>query len=251
VAAARKAVDVYPWVDAVVPVVADPEPDYRLAAKVRAYVEQGRPDYARAVIRERGWYYRVHAPRLGEPLSQMSCGRGTGHYGSGLYFFGTFDAALQTAQGVLEEVYRVVGGPKNPYRVGAAEDEPTAWEASWKLHKFGKALLCLPAAEEDRLELTREIRTADEDDYSVYDTRDALRDLVREIGRFQATLKYAGPRLDTNLHRAEAAIQRAVVEGRYHPMTYYMRSLGYDGIIHTSWRQFTTGGIGNIWYPEV
>lgn len=241
----------YPWVDAVVPVVADPEPDYRLAAKVRAYVEQGRPDYARAVIRERGWYYRVHAPRLGEPLSQMSCGRGTGHYGSGLYFFGTFDAALQSAQGVLEEVYRVVGGPQKPYRVGSLEADPAAWDTSWKLHALGKALICWPAAEEARREMTREIRAADEDDYDVYAKRDELREVVREIGSFRAMLMYAGPRIDPDLHRAEAAIQRSVVERRYHPMTYYMRSLGYDGIIHTSWRQFTAGGIGNIWYPEV
>jgi hypothetical protein len=34
-------------------------------------------------------------------------------------------------------------------------------------------------------------------------------------------------------------------------MTYYMRALGYDGVLHASWQQFNSGDIGNIWYPDV
>lgn len=44
---------------------------------------------------------------------------------------------------------------------------------------------------------------------------------------------------------------RSQAEERFHPMTYYMRALGYDGVLHASWQQFNSGDIGNIWYPDV
>lgn len=227
----------YPWHGRVKPVWLDPAPDLAFAARVRQWHEQ-RPDLAATFVTQRGWYYRVGAPVLGEPLSQMTCSRDTGHLGSGLYFFGTLDAAVGVTRS-LEGIYRVEGGPQQPYRPGVLGD---AWTDAWALHAVGRALLCWPARSEDLRELEAE------EDPNRYE----LDDLRRKVRRDRMTLETSPLRLDLDLRRAEAAIQRAVIDGKYHPMTYYMRSLGYDGVVHSrSWRAFTTGDMGNIWYPEV
>jgi hypothetical protein len=78
------------------------------------------PEKAFWAVRKRQVFYRVGAARLGEPLPKMDCGRDTGHIGSGLYFFGTYAAAVRSAGG--QRIYRIVGGPEHPLIAGSSKD---------------------------------------------------------------------------------------------------------------------------------
>jgi len=136
----------FPWDDKIVPIDAS---DLAYMSEVEQIESQrGREAAARFVLgRENRRFYRRNQPRLGEPVFKseasrargttpsMYCGRGTGHLGSGLYFFGTLRAALDGAS--PSSVFRVIGGPRNPYIARTRDD-------TRKLHAFGKALLCYP-----------------------------------------------------------------------------------------------------------
>lgn len=94
-----------------------------------AMAERDPDDAARPAIAER-IFFRRNQPRLGEPLyrspenakldrQNMYCGRGTGHLGTGLYFFGTlraavdskrlYDASGEELRRLVSEIYTRVG----------------------------------------------------------------------------------------------------------------------------------------------
>lgn len=222
-------------------------------------------------------FFRAGAATLGEPVfrgdvASMTCGRGTGHLGSGLYFFGTYAPALRSADRNADAVYTVVDGPRHPFVTDASFD------AAWKLHDFGKALLCIvgdlreyKALHHKRIELDERLKhaaTGAEWDDIYEELAEVKNDFRKEadvLARDIRHLAYSGPRLEDFAEvrvysdpdsvklppRIASAVERYRTERRYHPMTYYMRSLGYDGVLHQNTEQFESGTIGNIWYPKV
>jgi len=262
---------VYPWTDAVEP--AD-ESDIEFDVELQALACI---DTRRAVraAHSRRIFYRTGAPRLGERFGRGECGRGTGHFGSGLYFFGTLSAALGSAAGPslhrravdysnLRGVYRVIGGPDDPRMTWSIEE-------ARNVHEVGKALLCFPGAATSAIKLKQEADEAFEEfmrlryrepynedvDYwelerTAKELRGAAFQASSEAQKYRLKLEIPSVfRLDLDLHRARSAINRSEAERKYHPMTYYMRSLGFDGIVHGDWEEFNSGDRGNIWYPEV
>lgn len=261
-----------PWTGKVVPVDAT---DEAYTAEVLRRAKGSYADYPRTLMeaRERGLpvrFYRAGEPTLGEPVLRggklnMSCGRGTGHLGTGLYFFGTLRAAAQN--GIP---HRVEGGPERPFytrtRAGAE-----------KLHKFGKNLMCFAKYAAELVDLRRARDARDQAAEAArgtperserfaesLDARSAYADKLAEVRRTAFELSTDGPRLEASGEplgvedpmklvspRVRAAIERYLSERKVHPIVYYMRGLGYDGVIHLDAHQFEDGDKGNIWYPEV
>lgn len=282
----------FPWDGHVVPVDASDLAYARRQLRVAKMFGRSLPAIAIFMPETDGYqrrFYRRGSPRLGEPVSRTStgkhmyCGRDSGHLGSGLYFFGTLRAAATTDwTRELDEmelidppanVYRVEDGPQNPYITGAAAKDAE------KLHRFGRALICLADSIRDepwlrlrrqiaqaRAELDLAIANDDDREYELTTEHERLKrrhgDAIADIQRDLHTIQFAGPRSEPVgvwnrsappplSPRVADAIRRYQTEGLYHPMTYYMRSLGYDGVLHTNDHEFESGGMGCIWYPEV
>jgi hypothetical protein len=136
---------------------------------LRSFVERDRelweiaerdPDRAtRQAIEDRIFFRRL-PPRLGEPIYRtaeqakldqrnMYCGRGTGHLGTGFYFFGTLRAAADSSR-----IYEATGDELRELlsAVYAVDMEhvpddrifmPGAQETQ-RVHAFGEAMLCWP-----------------------------------------------------------------------------------------------------------
>jgi hypothetical protein len=284
-------------------------------------------------------FFRRNEPRLGEPLYRtpaqaeqdqrnMYCGRGTGHLGTGLYFFGTLHAAadLNTFPESPDRIRELVSDvwAVDMEHIPDARIYMSDAEATGRAHRFAKAMLCWPPerrsakvayaavrAAQEALEAAQALLDLDEDDdeafYGVEDAEQSLREASRSARSALVTAERTAEYLDTHrlrrvqpngdflddlidlidetkdepqrhgprgalpTRRSEPVLQlRAVPEpapdvataieryvedaqGRrfpgYHPMTYYMRELGYDAVLHTGWDEFNSGDIGNLWYP--
>lgn len=263
----------YPWDGHVVPI---DESDDVYSAKLLEGADSEKRVVRRALDGVVGFgprrFYRAGAPRLGEPPEQMRDGRDSGHLGSGLYFFGLLAPARASADRNDADVYRVVGGPRHPFVTG----EP--FIDAWKLHDFGKALWCVASDLRDyrallaeRRDLDDKLRHAASDRewdkvyFDIASNKESVKRAADVLSKDLHELGFSGPRLedftDVRVYsspesvklppRIAKAVERFQTEGRYHPMTYYMRSLGYDGVVHRNPEQFRSGTIGNIWYPEV
>lgn len=287
-----------------------------------------------------GVHYRTGAPRIGEPIFRtpedaaldqrnMYCGRHTGHFGTGLYFFGTLSAAFKSGAvfwagtpgvrmaqefGSWEEV-RLREEFRHVWAVGVSSLQPPSGVADpreWrrehdhirylfehkqvlKYHDFARALMCYPAYRADVVRLEAQVAAAKAEETAwdkAYDeaeteeeeeTADRLMWAAREeyrrlrsewerkesrLRRYTFTIDWDSPSHEPVPERAalaykplapraEVAINRYLddIKDRrfpgYHPMTYYMRSIGVAAIIHRDWSEHNSGGIGNIWYPEV
>ncbi|RLB37260.1 MAG: hypothetical protein DRH30_13495 [Deltaproteobacteria bacterium] len=119
-------------------------------------------------------HYRSGAPRLGEPIfvdqshakhgyEKMSCGRGTGHLGSGLYFFGTLTAAYGAHLSELSDASetQIREKMKHVWVVDVSSIPEGAvrlpdHEKMWKMHGFAKAMICYP----DDLASYRKVKSA-------------------------------------------------------------------------------------------
>jgi hypothetical protein len=274
-------------------------------------------------------HYRHGAPRVGEPIYRtparaernqptMACGRGTGHLGTGLYFFGTLSAAFHSRGRFAPKLSRMdeatlreetqhvwvvdVSSLDPPLDVDFrewAKTHPTVRylfgdKQVWKYHDFAKALLCYPSGLTYYRKIAAELAEAtaalavakaawwdapsgDDDEAAT-----AMWELEDTVKQLETKERSVGRNLERDLHRidwdaprweqidrpsysdveplaptAQAAVDayvRDVEERRfpgYHPMTYYMRSIGVSAIIHRDWGQHNAGDVGNIWYPEV
>lgn len=154
----------YPWDEHVYPLAE--QSMATIKDLVRRDREMFRKDPSLAAmdtIRE-GLMFRSGRPRIGEPLFRsetqvkfrapnIHCGRGTGHLGTGLYFFGT----LSSATGVYwsgrdwprdnDEILDIVRGVYIVDISGVDESKiyiPRNDEKTNDLHGFGKALICWP-----------------------------------------------------------------------------------------------------------
>ena len=296
---------------------------------VRQFVERDRehhriaerdPREAWHLAFEEKLFFRAGAPRLGEPLyrdpleaergwTRVSAGRGTGHLGTGLYFFGTLKAASRKGMdGVwvvdlssvpdkqiltpgrdlthdLHDLGNALGSwPSYHARaIEAAEEQLAVARALWDARR---ALREAEGGEHDRFwdkqyELEAELKEAKAR------FRDAERDLERAYRRIEKgslrervdfffaererleydsgesvhvaaaerDLRYVlraklPPTAAYAVRRYEEDIENRRFPG-YRPMTYYMRRNGFAAVVHRDWREFNSGVIGNIWYPEV
>lgn len=257
----------YPWAGHVHPI---DDSDFRYKRELESIESKDGVDRAVSRILGRGIFYRVGAPVLGEPLKRMSCSRGTGHFGTGLYFFGTLRAAMK--YGPIDSIYRVSHGPSNPMYLTKRNVH--------SLHEFARATLCAPQAFIEYTEISHrvqelesrqaEILSLEDDDPS--DELDEITTQIRSLSYQQTKarsdlfshvlkLRFDGPkmylggdgvdnqvRIPDTVHQAIEASSR---EGIYHPMTYLMRWAGYDGILYTDMGELEGGDRGCIWYPDV
>jgi hypothetical protein len=174
----------WPWTDHVRPFSDLPSAAIKEAIEFDQHlwaIAETDPDEAAKESVYSGIHYRSGAPRMGEPLYRsrgaaergqrsMYCGRGTGHLGTGLYFFGTLSAA--TKEGAWTVDSRLAGMSESALRkalrgitvvdvsslvIPTFED----WKEWAQTHDiirypdkpkslayeaFGKALLCYPGA---------------------------------------------------------------------------------------------------------
>jgi len=261
----------FPWDGKVVPIDASDMSYMREIERIER--ERGAELAAQFILFvDRRRFYRRDPPRLGEPIfryrsnRRMYCGRGSGHLGSGLYFFGTLRAALDGD--TPSNVFRIVEGPQNPYITRNRED-------THKLHDFGKALLCYSddlqayedaahRMEESKKRLASFERYSDEWydlDQEIAENKGEVNDALSRLRRTVRTLQFSGPRWEDPRQAADTttaisprcadAIRLYLTRQDYHPMTYYMRSLGYDGVLHRAMQDLESGAIGCIWYPEI
>jgi len=143
-------------------------------------------------------HYRHGVPRLGEPIfrtpqqaersqPRMYCDRGTGHLGTGLYFFGTLSAAFHSGYGFApqlgemgeRELREATAGLVWVIDVSSLSppdvDERKAWEEThgavrylfseekvYEYHDFAKNLLCYPSGVAALARMTTELTEAEE-----------------------------------------------------------------------------------------
>lgn len=211
----------WPWEGHVHPL--DQLPD----SAIRGFVERDRdlwelarrdPDRAVQTAIEERIFFRRNEPRLGEPIyrspenaaldrQNVHCGRGTGHLGTGLYFFGTLQAAADTKRlyepgadlrGLVRGVYLVDMEHVPAERIYM----PTADETR-RAHDFASALICWPAARrraddaEDAVDAAQKAFDAaqadddgsDDDFYAIEELRDVLRDARHELRQARVELQ--------------------------------------------------------------
>lgn len=154
----------YPWDDHVYPLAEQSMATIKDLIRRDREVFRKEPALAAYETIKDGLMFRSGRPRIGEPLfrSEMqvklrapniNCGRGTGHLGTGLYFFGTLSAAT----GVYwsgrdwpsdnDKILDVVRGVYIVDISGVDENKiyiPRDDENTNKLHGFGRALICWP-----------------------------------------------------------------------------------------------------------
>lgn len=196
----------YPWDGFVYP-LAEQE-DHVIKQLVGRDIElfqeaQNDPNRAALQVRSEGLLFRTGRPRIGEPLFRneldirfdhpsMNCGRGTGHLGTGLYFFGTLSAATgsferrsrdwPTDPDAMREAVRGV------YVVDISEvprdriHVPPDSEATTDLHGFGKAMLCWPYHYERYHKLKAELEEAQQRVRELQSEDEALTDKLLDEG---------------------------------------------------------------------
>lgn len=231
-------------------------------AAIRGFVERDRelwalaqrePDRAARIAIEDRVFFRRNEPRLGEPIyrspenakldrQNVHCGRGTGHLGTGLYFFGTLQAAASKRihePGVdLRELVRGIYLVDMEHVPDERICMPTAAETQ-ALHDFAKALICWPDARQaveraqEELQWAEEaFEAADVDDgsdeafYALQEAGDArrraqrdLRDALLELDRRQNVLerRQLQPNMDIDeLIEMLGEIDRTPREGHVH-----------------------------------
>lgn len=118
------------------------------------------PDGATRLAIEERVFFRRNPPRLGEPIfrtasnaeggrQSMYCGRGTGHLGTGLYFFGTLRAAIgrafdQARGAELRQLVRGIYAVDMEHVPSERIYMPTARQTQ-RMHSFANALICWPS----------------------------------------------------------------------------------------------------------
>jgi hypothetical protein len=299
---------------------------------VRQFVERDREHWQIAESDpRRAWhrafeeklFFRSGPPRLGEPLyrdkleaekgwTRTPMGRGTGHLGTGLYFFGTLRAALHGHEENLGSVWVV-----DLSSLTDGEILTPGRDMTHDLHDMGRALggwssdkaYAVEGAElrlslaEQIARLQEELRNADGEEWEAlyeqqYELREQLKEARGVYDRAESALKRAYNRIrqgsireypdwdfaergtldfddavpaevtaaTRDLKYVEAAklpptaayaveryeddVARHTFPG-YRPLTYYMRRKRIAAVVHRDWREFNSGDIGNIWYPEV
>lgn len=171
------------------------------------------PDEATRLAIDERVFFRRNPPRLGEPIyrseeyaerdrQNMYCGRGTGHLGTGLYFFGTLRAAVDSVdiyRARADELRQLVRGIYAVDMEHVPDDRiymPTARQTQ-RMHAFANALICWPvehrraeaarrdaqAAEEafEQARLRAEEEDSDEAFYAEEEARDELREAKRDL----------------------------------------------------------------------
>jgi len=153
---------------------------------------------------------------LSEVGRMTAYGRGSGHFGTGVYTFDTLKQANAYQRSPDGEVTAFMMN-ENTYNPFVTKD----FEQGINLHDFGKELNELRYSDLDK----RYFPHADLKNYAS-----------------KADLTYK-PDL------ARHAVDMSVRDDSFHPMTYYMSALGYDGVFHDQ-EMARSSTYGNVIYPH-
>lgn len=153
---------------------------------------------------------------LSEIGRHRSYGRRTGHFGTGVYTFDNLERAKQYQRSPDGEIVTFNLNQNNflPFIT-------TDWDQGWALHDFGR-------------ELSRH-------------SWDNLNDDEFPELELYNFAKKAG--LHYNKDLARHSVDMAQRADAFHPMTYYMTALGYDGIYHKQ-EMGSSSDHGNVIYPH-